>query len=178
MIAAPDPGIGPALGDAGAHPTVTLDGKTWTVGHPTQKAKSELELFVIAAAKKNLADLRPTMSEAEWVQEQEELRLQLYGRAWQTWGKLWAALTNGPLGDALFLASLLKDQHPEVTLDAAERLWLGANDDCRLALSIVVPDFFALLVMYLPANETSKRALAERMRAEVTARLARPTLTA
>jgi hypothetical protein len=172
--------VGAALGDGGACPTVIdlADGKVWTVGHPTQRAKSELELFVIAAAKKNLEDMRPALSEDEYAQEKELLRLQLFGRHWQTWGPLWASVTNGPLGDAAFLASLAKPHHPEMTLETAERLWLSANDDCRLALLIVVPDFFELLVKYLPANDASKTALAGRMRTEVAARLARPTLTA
>ena len=37
-------GVVAMLGDAGPAPTVTHKNKTWTIGHPTQRAKAELEI--------------------------------------------------------------------------------------------------------------------------------------
>src|SRR5262249_26118772 len=140
------------LGDAGPCPTIADGTKTWNIGHPTQRAKAELELLVVQAATKNLDDLKDVLPKKEWELEKSKLSGLIRGRAWQTFGQLWAEQVNGPLADALFLLSLAKPHHPEMTLADAERLWLDENDQCRVALGIVVPGFFDLLMAWLPAS--------------------------
>ena len=177
MSDATDGSIGAALGAAGAAPVVAHAGKVWTVGHPTQRAKTELEQLVVQASQQALDDLKPALRPAQWEAKRVELDAQLFGRHWQTWGSLWSTVTNGPQGFPLFLLSLARPHHPEMTVADAEALWANANRACRLALMVVVPDFFDLLAAYLPADDAGKRALAEQMRADLLTALARPTLT-
>jgi hypothetical protein len=171
-------GATPLLGDAGPCPTVTHDKKTWTVGHPTQRAKAELEKLVVEVAQKSLDDLRGVLPPAKIAEKEAALDGLLFARAWQTWGSLWSQVVNGPLAFPLLLASLLRQRHPEATLADAEALWAGANRPCRTALMMVVPGFFTVLAGSLPADAADRQALAERTAAALVASLARPTLTA
>lgn len=168
-------GVMPLLGDAGPAPTVSFDKKTWTIGHPTQRAKAELEKIVVEVARQSVSDLRGVLPDDEWQAERKQLSLHLHSRTWQTFGELWQSVCNGPLGDALFLLALARPHHPEMTVEDAQRLWLGANDDCRDALVMVVPGFFDLLAANLPASAADRQRAAAQMKAEVLRRLARST---
>lgn len=178
MSDVPNVGIGAALGDAGAAPVVVLDGKTWTIGYPTQRAKSELEMLVVQVAQQNLEDLKAVLKPVQFATLRGELDEKLLARVWQTWGELWSAVTNGPLGFPLFLLSLAKPFHPEMTVAIAETLWQRANPACRLALKVVVPDFFNMLTSFLPADDASKAAQAANLKALMNELLEQSTLTA
>jgi hypothetical protein len=173
-----DASIGQALGAAGACPVVEdADGKLWSVGWPTQRAKGELEQIVVQAARQNLNDLRGVLPEEEWEEESRALRAQLVGRHWQTWGSLWSTVTDGPDGLPLFMLALMRPRHPKATIADAKRLWLDANEDCRTALAMVVPDFFEMLAAQLPAGDAGRRTVAARARTAIGELLALPTLT-
>lgn len=174
----PPQGVMPLLGDAGPAPTVAFNKKTWTIGHPTQRAKAELEKLVVDVSRQNLEDLKDVLSPGEWQAERKQLSLHIHSRAWQTFGELWNAVVNGPLGDVLFLLSLARPHHPDMTVADARALWLGVNDDCRDALTMVVPSFFDLLAGEIPASDADRRKAAGEMKAELLRRLARPTPTA
>lgn len=163
-----------ALGAAVPPPEIQFDGAVWKIGHPTQRAKAELEKLVAQAAEQNLADLRDVLSPARYAEREAKLDAALLARQWQTWGTLWAEVMNGPLAFPLFLASLLRPHHPSATTAQAEALWLGENRACRTALAMVLPDFFSLLVASLPADEAARQAAAVVWAAEVLGRLPGP----
>jgi hypothetical protein len=171
-------GVMAALGDAGPCPTVVFAGKTWTIGHPTQRAKAELEKLVVEVAAKNLDDLKGVLPKAKWKEKEDKFDALLLARQWQTWGSLWSEVNNGPQSQALFLLSLARPHHPDMTVADAESLWINANRACRTALVLVVPGFFDLLTALLPAEEGDRQIVAERMKAEFLASLERATLTA
>lgn len=171
-------GIGAVLGDAGAPVEITHAGKTWKVGAPTQAAKTVLEQLVVQVSMAALDEMKTFLPAGAWEEKRAELDAQLFGRHWQTWGKLWTTVSNGPLGLPLFLLSLLRANHPTATVADAEEIWQNANRQARIALTIAVPSFFALLSLCLPAEADAKRHLAEQTSAAILASLALPTLTA
>lgn len=171
-------GVMAALGDAGPCPAVEHNGTRWTVGHPTQRAKAELEKLVVEVSQATLDELKPMLPRAKWLEKEAKFDAILFARQWQTWGSLWSEVCNGPLSYPLFLLSLMRPHHPEATVRDAQSLWLEANRACRTALVMVVPGFFDLLTAFLPAEEGDRRKQAEAMKAEMLASLERPTLTA
>ncbi len=151
-----DAGIGPALGDAGVCPRITFKGKTWTMGHPTQKAKLELELLVIEVAQKNIDDAKRALRPGQYEAKCKTLDLQIEGGAYKTGGELWNTVNNGPHGQALFLTSLLRELHPEAELADGLAMWRGEQRQVRRALALTVPDFFTVLADDLPLTPDEK----------------------
>lgn len=171
-------GVMAALGDAGPCPTIERGGKTWTVGHPTQRAKAELEKLVVEVSQATLDDLKGMLPPAKWDEKEAKFDALLFSRQWQTWGTLWFEVANGPQSYPLFLLSLMRPHHPEATVRDAEALWRDANRACRAALVMVVPGFFDLLTAYLPAEADGRQAQATVMKDHVVAFLQRATPTA
>lgn len=168
-----DAGVGPALGDAGPCPKITFQGKTWTIGHPTQIAKVELELLVIEVAQANI-DAFKRRNPAKYEEKCKLLDLQIEGGHHKTGGELWAIVNNGPDGQPLFLASLLKEKHPEVTLDDARGMFRREQRQVRRALALVVPAFFEILADDLPLTPEDREAKRAEMAAEFLTALAEP----
>lgn len=166
-----------ALGDAVPPPEVTFAGKAWKIGHPTQRAKAELEKLVVEVSEQAMADLKGVISAAKYKAREERLDALVFSRQWQTWGTLWSEVINGPLSFPLFLLSLLRPHHPAATVKDAESLWLGANRPCRNALVMVLPGFFALLTATLPGEAEDQREAAAAWSREILAVLVLPTLT-
>lgn len=154
------------LGDAGASPTVSYKGKTWTIGHPTQKAKADLEILVVERAKQNLEDARPALTEEEYAAERKDLSAHIKARTWKTFGELWNALCSGPCGNPLFLLTLMRPHHQDATYQDAETLWLNANADCCDAMAVVVPGFLDQLASEIPAEDAARRQMAAERKAE------------
>lgn len=145
-------GVGLELGDSGPCPKIVHKDKTWLLGHPTQRAKAELELLVIEQAKRNLEAVRPVLSAAEYRAEENELRMAIRGGHHKTWGPLWVAINNGPDTNTLFLTSLLRERQLEAKVEDAERLWDECAEEVKDALALVVPSFYAILVQKLPGT--------------------------
>lgn len=167
-----------ALGAATGPVEVAHNGKTWRVGHPTQRAKAELEKLVVAVAEQSLADLKDVLPAARYAAKEKRLDDLLYARQWQTWGALWTEVVNGPLSFPLFLLSLMRPHHEAATVEDAQALWLGANRACRNALVLVLPGFFDLLAAQLPADQAERKGAAEAWAGELLAALRQATLTA
>lgn len=165
-----------ALGAATGPVDVVHDGKTWRIGHPTQRAKAELEKLVVAVSEQSLADLKDVLTAARYAAKEKRLDELVYARQWQTWGELWSQVVNGPLSFPLFLLSLMKAHHETATVQDAEALWLGANRACRTALTMVLPGFFKLLVGALPADQEERRVTAEAVAAELLEALQKPLI--
>lgn len=160
-----------ALGAAAGPVEVEHAGKTWRVGHPTQRAKAELEKLVVAVAEQSLADIKDALPAARYAAKEKRLDDMIFARQWQTWGELWREVVDGPLSFPLFLLSLMRPYHEAATVQDAESLWLGANRACRRALVMVLPGFFKLLADQLPADQEERRAAAEAAAADLMARL-------
>ncbi len=154
-------GIGPVLGAAGPCPVIVHKGKSWTVGHPTQKAKSWLEKLVAACALETLAELKDVLPPDEYLARRASLDQNIYQKQHRTWGPLWTTVTSGEDGDAVFLLSLLKLHHPEATMADARELHLNANREVGLAFAEVLPAFFTLLVETYPVQAEDRQAVAE-----------------
>lgn len=158
--AIPATGISPVLGAAGPCPTVVHQGKTWTVGHPTQKAKAWLEKLVAASALETVNELKDVLPSDEWAAEKAKVDKQIFAKQHRTWGPLWTTVTSGEDGDAIFLLSLLKLHHPEATMADARELHLNANQDVGLAFAEVLPSFFTILTETYPVIAEDRPAVA------------------
>jgi hypothetical protein len=150
MEKTPDAGVGPAIGDAGPCPTVTYLGKTYQLGHPTQRAKAALELLVIEVAQKNIDDAKPVIGAKKHEAKCAALDDDVIAGAYRTGGTLWSKLNNGPYGQALFLTSLLRERHPDLSFDVGLAIWRNEPRQVQRGLAVVIPDFFALLAADLP----------------------------
>lgn len=159
-------GIVAALGDAGPCPVVTYNKKPWSVGHATQRAKAELELQVVQVALRNIDRLKSVLPAQVWQQKSAALDAQIAGGHYQTWGSLWTAVNNGPDGTALFLLSLLRERHPEATLEDAAGILRYEPRQVQHAMSIVVPGFFKLLAETAPVPPEKRTALVLKATAE------------
>lgn len=164
-------GIIPALGDAGPCPEIRSGNKTWTVGHPTQAAKAELERIVVQVAIQNLDELRAVLPRARWAERAAALDAKIEGGHWKTHGSLWTAVNSGPLSQPLFLLSLLRKNHPDATVADAQALWLGEPRQAKHALAMVVPGFFAILAESAPMPPEDRPAFVAQSVAEFLASL-------
>lgn len=123
---------------------IEVEGKTWKVGHPTRAARDLLEALALKRAWENVEATR-TMLPAAFQELKTELVTLIGSSDYKTGGRGWKASVSGPDGNALFLVSLLKEHHPEVTLQDARRLISHRPDDVEVALAAVVPGFFELV---------------------------------
>lgn len=165
--------MGPVLGAAGPCPTVTHNGKTWQIGHPTQNAKATLEILVVEAAQRNIDKLKSSLSVARYEAKCAALDTKIEGGHHRTWGSLWRSVNSGPDGTALFLLSLLREKHPEATFEDAEALLRDEPRGTGRAFMQVAPAFFSLLVACLPgATPQEKEKQMESLRADFARELA------
>lgn len=153
------PGVGPALGGSGACPRIVCGDKTWTVGWPTQKAKSALEIATLELAVANHEEACAHLPAKFVARKQKELDGAIDGGHWRTWGELWTSVNEGPDGNTLFLLSLLREHHPDATLADARKLWREKGGETVRAFAVVVPSFFELLVADRPEPPAVKAAL-------------------
>lgn len=166
-------GVGPALGDAGPCPPIVYKDKTWLVGHPTQKAKAELELQTMLAAVANVERLRRVLRPEEYKRRLDALDAKIEGGAYQTWGEVWMSVNNSPDGKPLFLLALLKETHPEATFADARAIWLNEPRQVKRAFTVVIPSFFALLAEDLPQMPEERQQAAAEMATEFMAAVLR-----
>jgi len=117
------------------------NGKKWTIGKPTRTAKEEFETFITQQAWNEIAALREIVPEAFSEAKSEFVRL-AGSKEYRAGGKAWMAAFHGPDGDALFLLSLLKEHHPDATLNDARGLMFDKPEDVEAALAVMVPGFF------------------------------------
>lgn len=144
------PGVQTILGDAGAFPEITYKGKVWRFGHPTQRAKAQLEELVVSEAVKGITSLKTVLPPQDYRELMSEIQRSISAGDYRTWGPGWMQVISTADGQNLFALSLLREKHPEATLDDVRGLLTDMPDETALAVKRVVPDFLGLLVEAYP----------------------------
>lgn len=138
------PGVGVVLGAAGAAPEIRSGGKTYTVAHPTQRAKARLEKIVKAAALNEVRELKGVLDPAAYQEAFAEAVKSLPD--YKTWGPGWQRVVFNPANGHLHLWSLLQEHHPDADEALALELSRGAPEEVAAALAQTLPDFFQMLL--------------------------------
>lgn len=134
------------LGDAGACPEISWNGKVWRIGHPTQRAKAVLEELVAAKAIGEVTALKTALPPETYAEVFQGVLDRVSGGEFRTFGRGWVNLTTGGTGAVLFLLSLLRERHPDATESDAIGLAADRGDEVQGALGRVIPSFFELLL--------------------------------
>jgi len=169
------PGIGDVLGDSGALPEITCDGKTWKIGKPTQRAKDALEELIVADAVREITSLKEVIPGAAYKELWGDLRAAIANKEYRTWGPGWLAGLDAFDGDIKFLTSLLRERHDEATVADAKGLIEKNGDEVELALARVVPSFLYFLAESLPAPPEMRKKVIDDLTAKILSRLSKPT---
>lgn len=130
------------LGAAGACPEIPVNGRVWRLGHPTQRAKAELEKLAVQQATDRVLELRPALDPPAYAAVFAGLMSQIQRGHFKTWGAGWQEVVFDPANAHLFLLSLLRECHPEATADDVAALAEAEPDRVQAALAQVVPGFF------------------------------------
>lgn len=138
-----DPAITDAIGDAGHPLSVESGGGRWTFGFPTQAAKDRLEKLVFGEEKRIVLAQESILPPAKFEARVDKLAVQSEERQFATGGVLWLKHAVGPGGMVLWVQSLLMEHHPQVTKAEVAKLLTENRHEVRLALSVIVPPFFA-----------------------------------
>jgi hypothetical protein len=146
------------LGASGTCPTIIHKGKTWKLGHPTGKAKSELETLVIRKATDETLALKNILEPQQYGEIFESFRLAVSAGQYRTGKPGWLATAFVGLNSPLFTLSLLRQNHPEATEQDVMTLAAEEPEQVMIALEVVAPPFFDLLLdsMELPPQEKAK----------------------
>lgn len=143
-------GVNEVLGQSGPKPTITHNGKTWEIAHPTQKAKAHLVAIVTESAKASVRELKPYSPPEEYAEMWNAVIDKITGRYYQTWHPGWMAAMGGQDGNAFLLLSLLRIAHPDATEDNARELLNECPEEVAAAFAEVMPGFFDLLERDFP----------------------------
>lgn len=138
------------LGAAGACPEITCSGKTWKIGHPTQRAKAVLEELAVSKAIDEIIALERFVPADKYKKLFESLRDAITAGEYKTGGPGWARVALTGVNAHIFLLALLRECHPEATEQDARDLAIREPQRVQLALARVVPDFFELFLSGLP----------------------------
>ena len=122
---------------------IEYGGKTWTVSPPTPGARDRLESLVVQTAWDEVEALRAVIPGALPELKAEYLRA-VGAQEYKTGGRGWFATFHGTAGNTLFLLSLLREKHPEATVDTARGLLAERRDAVEAAFAVLVPGFFEL----------------------------------
>lgn len=144
------PSAGDLLGSDGACPAVTVGTRTWKIGRPDQAAKARFEELVVAHAEANLTRVGGLLSPERRAAQEAWLYEQIAGRQYAAGGAMWEAVVAGPDANAVFLASLLQEHHPDATVADAGRLLAAAFGPVMRAMARVMPPFLSLMLADIP----------------------------
>ena len=142
----PSPNVMTLLGASGACPEIRANGKVWRIGHPTGRAKSELEQLAVLSAFAEVRSLKDVLPPDAYAEAFRELTASVAAKSYKTWGEGWQRVVWGPASSHLFLLSLLRENHPQATEDDARALAVAEPEAVALALTQVVPSFIRLLL--------------------------------
>lgn len=136
------PSLSVKLGGSGAPFPIDHKGVTYRVSPPANLARDYLNKLIVAtalkAAQQSDADIPGIGSLAQFRADYDQKKYRPGASRWKEWA-------TGEQGNALFLASLLYPNHPDVTLELAEELIREEEDAVTVALGEVMPPFFDLL---------------------------------
>lgn len=155
------PGLQQMLGAAGACPEIHCDGKVWKVGHPTQRAKAELERLAVAAALDEVRSLKNVIPPDAYQEMFGEVTRQITAKEFRTWGPGWQRSVFGASSAHLFLTSLLRECHPNATPADALRLTQECPEEVTAALAQVVPGFLSVLLAGVPMTSDQRTKITE-----------------
>ncbi len=144
------PSVQTMLGAAGACPEIIHAGKTWKIGHPTQRAKATLETLVIQKATEETLSLKKMLSTEAYEEIFESYRRAVSAGEYKTGAEGWAKFIFKGKNANLFLLALLRENHPTAAEKDAVDLAVAEPEQVQLALAQVVPGFFDLLLADLP----------------------------
>ena len=151
------PGVTTMLGNSGACPEIVVDGKTWRIGHPTQRAKAELERLAVAMAVAEIRALKEMLPADAYQETFRELTDSIAAKHYRTWGAGWQRVVWGPQSAHLFLLSLMREHHPQATELDAQTIAAAEPEQVIAALVQVVPNFVALLLADRPEVTPEQR---------------------
>lgn len=127
-----------SVGDCvGVQPTVTWNGKAYTLSRPTPKVLAAIE---VAIASDVLAEAR----EMESIDSGSvpEARKNLASRWHRVGGPYWDAAFKTSQSQFLQLWAMVQANHPEFTREQAAEMYRDSTDEVELALILSAPDFF------------------------------------
>lgn len=152
------PSIGLMLGSAGGPVEFDVAGKTYKLGHPTQKARVRLEKLLIRRATESITCLEGTLNAADYRKMFDGLMRQVRNKEFETWGPAWqtSILESTQKSIVLFALSLLQEYHPTLTEDDVEEMLVNSYGALPLAIIQVVPSFFLLTIQSLKISAESK----------------------
>jgi len=137
-----DPTLSDILGAAGAPFPVEHAGKTWYVSAPTTRARDVFHKLVIVTA---LKGAQAADAELPGLGDLDRFSRDMRNGLYKPGATGWLEVAKGEKGNALFLASLLYEKHPDVTVEQAEELLAAQPVAVSVALAEVIPGFFTLL---------------------------------
>lgn len=140
------PSVGVMLGAAGPCPEVEHGGRAWKVGHPTERARVELERLAVQVASRSIYELEAALPPQEFKKASETFVRAVSAKRYKTWGEGWQEIVFSPENLHLFLLSLLRQNHPDATEDLAQELISACRLQVSVALAQVLPDFIKLLL--------------------------------
>jgi hypothetical protein len=161
------PSLGTILGGSGAPFPVEHAGRTYRIAAPTNQARDVFHKLVVAAALKGAQQAEIDMPGLGCL---DQFRRDYAAGKYKPGASGWREYGTGEKGNALFLAALLYQHHPDITPDAAEELYEAQPDAVGVALAEVMPPFFDILgadTRLPPPLRAGFRAGAEEMRKKV-----------
>ena len=162
------PGVQQVIGGPG--PIIESQGETWQLGFNSQNAKARLEELFRAHVLREARKDRDTLGGEEGESAYQEARTAVHGGYYRTFADGWRLLLRSPVGQNLFLLSLILEHQPNATLDDAIGLIASDRDQVDDALLEISPDFFCMVAAQLAGEqkgdpEAAARAMREGMAA-------------
>ena len=135
------------LGGAAGPVEIHTKDRVWKVGHPSQTAKGRLEELVAQHARREILRLGGTA--AEWREAVE-------AGHYATRNPGWLRVMSSPTSPALYLLSLLREHHPDITQAEVQALVEAEPDQAEAAFVRVCPDFLRAVLVGLPAADVEQ----------------------
>lgn len=117
-------------------------GKVWKFGPPNQNAKAILEELFAADAVADTIKLERVMPAGTYQRHYKKFLTRLDAGEYATGGEGWLAKLTSPIGQQLFLLSLFRVNHPDMTMDMLLKVAAEAGQELEAALVRQVPGFF------------------------------------
>ncbi len=148
-------------------------GRVWKFGPPSQDAKAILEELFAADAVREAGRLKRALSPVEYHAHLREVMARIDAGEYATGGPGWLAKLQNPHCHALFLLSLFRVNHPDMTAEQVKAVAAEAADELEAALVRQVPGFFGVAFPQLTPAE--RENLAETFRQAVQSRRPLPS---
>jgi hypothetical protein len=141
-------------------------GKVWKLGRATGESRKAMIAAVAQVAWNNIAEMQILCPES-YPESRDAFTRDVGAGEHKPGGKLWTAMTRGPLHAALFTFALMKPHHPDCKLSDAQELLAANKDGVSAAVAVLVPGFFDMLADHPetpPDHRAALRAAAAKTR--------------